>query len=105
MNENVVRTETLYTYEAAISRYEREKHHSWLCRQRELKAIRQRQKAERKYYIKQKVTGVMLLLVSITLLIFGIGEGIFIIPFAVYLTVTKNKLLYSSEHDPEYEEV
>lgn len=101
MNENAVRVETLYTYEAAISRYEREKHHSWLCRQRELKAIRQRQKAERKYYIRQRITGVTLLFTSITFLFFGIGEGLFIIPFAIYLAVTKNKLLYS----PECEEV
>ena len=93
MEENVVMECDLYTYEAAVARYERERQHSWLCRQRKLESIRERQKAERNYHIKQKITGIILLIVSLLLVLFGIGEGFFILPIGIYTIATKKKIL------------
>lgn len=80
----------LYTYEAAIARYEREKHHSWLCRQNRLQKIRENQKEKRIARIKQKLSGMALVGVGIALTVFGIGEGIFLAIAGVALVATKN---------------
>lgn len=57
VQNNITRTETLYTYEAAINRYEQERHHAWLCNQKKLEAIRQDQKERRRYFCNQKLIG------------------------------------------------
>lgn len=46
MIENNVREEILYTYEAAINRYERERHHDYLCRQKQLKQSERNKRQE-----------------------------------------------------------
>ena len=53
----VVRTETLYTYDAAIKKYEEERHHDWLCRQKKLKEIRKAEQERRRYMMNQKLIG------------------------------------------------
>ena len=53
MENNVVREETLYTYQAAISQYEREKHHAWLFSQKKLQKIRKEQQEKRKYLARE----------------------------------------------------
>lgn len=53
----VVRTEKLYTYDAAVKRYEEEKHHSWLCRQKQLHEIRKAEQERRRYMMNQKLLG------------------------------------------------
>lgn len=83
----------LYTYEAAIARYEWEKHHSWLCRQNRLQRIRENQKEKRIAMIKQKLSGMLLVGVGIVLTAFGIGEGIFLAIAGVALMATK-KILF-----------
>lgn len=67
MNDNIVRTETLYTYEAAINQYERERHHTWLCNQRKLEAIRQEERDRRKYFCNQKFIGLIIIAIDLLL--------------------------------------
>lgn len=69
MENNVVREETLYTYQAAISQYEREKHHAWLCNQKKLQKIRKEQQEKRKYFCNQKLCGGIIFILSIFLLV------------------------------------
>ena len=57
----VVRTETLYTYDAAIKKYEEEKHHAWLCRQKRLHEIRKAEQERRRYMLNQKLLGFLAL--------------------------------------------
>lgn len=67
MEDNVVRVETLYTYEAAVRRYERERHHAWLCSQARLKEIRLEQQERRRYFCNQKLYGMIMSLVALLL--------------------------------------
>ena len=57
----VVRTEKLYTYDAAIKKYEEEKHHAWLCRQKRLQEIRKAEQERRRYMMNQKLIGFLAL--------------------------------------------
>ena len=96
MTDNVVKEETLYTYEAAINRYERERHHDYLCRQKRLKAIREEQKAERCYFISQKLYGLFIAVLSfILLLLTQDGFAIFGIVAGVAVMITKKMVIYN----------
>lgn len=55
--DNVVRDEYLYTYEAAVNRYERERYHEWLCRQNKLNQIKYKRKERRRKLLNQKLVG------------------------------------------------
>lgn len=96
MNDNVVRDEVLYTYEAAINRYERERHHAWLCRQKRLKEIRKEQQEERRYFCNQKMCGLFLVLLSVILLLLTY-EGLTIIGIVIgiHLIITKKMFIYN----------
>lgn len=89
----VVKEEILYTYDAAISRYERERHHEWLCRQKKLQAIRERQKSKRQEQVKQKFYGLIISLVGISTALLGIGEGILLIIAGIAIMITKEIIL------------
>lgn len=94
MQDNIVSTEILYTYDAAINRYERERHHIWLCNQKKLKKIRQEQRARRKYFCNQKFYGLLLTLLS--LLILFLTQELFLITgiaAGVALMTTKKMLI------------
>ena len=91
--ENVVAESDLYTYDAAITRYERELHHEWLCRQRKLQEIRQQQKEKRKAEIKQKLIGIFLIIIGIFFLLFGEGGGFFIAAAGLVVALTKKNVL------------
>lgn len=96
MTDNVVREEVLYTYEAAIHRYESERHHEWLCRQKRLKEIRAEQKAERRYFRNQRLTGLVIAVLSLILLvIFKEGFSILGIIAGVSIMVTKKMVIYN----------
>ena len=96
MEENIVRDEVLYTYEAAIHRYERERHHEYLCRQQRLKAIREEQKAQRVYFRNQKLCGLALALLSFFLLILT-SEGFSILGIiaGLAMAITKKMIIYN----------
>lgn len=57
----IARTEKLYTYDAAVKRYEEKRHHSWLCRQEQLKQIRKAEQERRRYMMNQKLLGFLAL--------------------------------------------
>lgn len=61
----IVRDEELYTYDAAINKYEEEKYHTWLVSQRELDKIKVEQNEKRKYFCNQKLFGCVMLLIGI----------------------------------------
>lgn len=96
MTDNVVREEVLYTYEAAINRYERERHHEWLCRQKRLKEIRKQQQERRRYFRNQKLLGLAIAVLSLILLvIFKDGFSIMGIIAGVSIMVTKKMVIYN----------
>lgn len=96
MTDNVVREEVLYTYEAAINRYERERHHDYLCRQKRLKEIRAEQKAERRYFRNQRLAGFVVAVLSlILLLIFKEGFAVVGIIAGVSIMSTKKMVIYN----------
>ena len=93
---NVVREELLYTYEAAINRYERERHHDYLCRQKKLKAIRAEQKARRTYLRNQKLLGLLVAVLSLVLMVFAQdGLAVFGIIVGAWVMVTKKMVIYN----------
>lgn len=96
MPENVVREETLYTYEAAINRYERERHHDYLCRQKQLKAIRAEQKARRTYFRNQRLLGLLMVVLSLVLMVLAQeGLAVFGIIAGAWVMVTKKMVVYN----------
>lgn len=96
MTDNVVKEEVLYTYEAAINRYEREKHHEWLCRQRRLEAIKEEQRLERQYFCNQKITGLCIALLSFVLLVItSSGIALLGILAGIATMVTKKMVIYN----------
>ena len=96
MENNVVRDEILYTYEAAVNRYERERYHEWLCRQRRLKAIREEQKERRRYFCNQKMYGLIIAVLSLILLLLTReGFAIFGILAGIFMMVTKKMVIYN----------
>lgn len=96
MTNNIVREEVLYTYEAAINRYERERHHEWLCRQKRLNAIKEKQKAKRCYYLNQKLYGFAISVLSFIILLLG-GDAFAIcgIVAGVAIMITKKMVIYN----------
>lgn len=96
MTDNVVREEVLYTYEAAIHKYERELHHEWLCRQRKLKEIRKQQQEQRRYFRNQRLTGLAIAVLSLILLVLTYeGFTILGILAGVSIMVTKKMVIYN----------
>ena len=70
MTDNVVREEVLYTYEAvAINMNQRERYHKWMCHQKKLQAIRKEQNTERHYFCNQRLTGLLITVLSLVLLL------------------------------------
>ena len=96
MMNNIVLSETLYTYDAAINRYEEERHHSWLCRQKQLAEIRKEQKERRKYFCNQNLYGVLAVITSF-LLLFLTHEALLIsaVGAGIYMMFTKKMLIYN----------
>lgn len=96
MTDNVVREEVLYTYEAAINRYERERHHEWLCRQKRLREIRAEQKAERRYFRNQKITGLVIAILSFIILVIS-KEGFALVGIfgGIAISITKKMVIYN----------
>ena len=96
MGENVAITEKLYTYQAAVKRYEDERHHAWLCRQKQLAEIRKEQKERRKYFCNQKLYGVLAVITSF-LLLFLTHEALLIPAMGAgfYMMTTDKMLIYN----------
>lgn len=96
MTDNVVREEILYTYEAAIHRYERERHQEWLRRQKRLEKIRKQQKAKRKYFRNQKLTGLAIVILSLVLLVLT-REGFTLLGVlaGIFIMATKKMVIYN----------
>ena len=96
MMNNIVLSETLYTYDAAIKRYEAERHHTWLCRQKQLAEIRKEQKERRKYFCIQKLYGVLAVITSF-LLLFLTHEALLIsaVGAGIYMMTTDKMLIYN----------
>ena len=61
----IVKEEVLYTYDAAVKRYEEERHHDWLCRQKKLKEIRKAEQERRRYMMNQKLLGFLMFVVVV----------------------------------------
>lgn len=90
----VIRTEKLYTYDAAIKRYEEEKHHSWLCKQKQLKQIRKAEQEHRRYMMNQKLLGFLgLVAVVIATALCGNLACLALAFPAVYAMVTKEMIV------------
>ena len=91
---DIVKTEILYTYDAAVNEYERRKHYDWLCHQQKLKAIRQEQKAYREYYLNQKlIGGIWILLVLILSAIIRNPAGLALVLPGIGIIATKNMVI------------
>lgn len=90
----VAKEETLYTYDAAIRRYEEERHHAWLCRQKRLKELRQKELERRRYMMNQKLLGFLgLVAVVIATIICG-NLACLVLSFpGLYVMVTKKMIL------------
>lgn len=93
----VVRTEKLYTYEAAIKRYEEEKHHSWLCRQEQLKEIKKAEQERRRYMMNQKLIGFLgfLMVLIVTMICGNLACLVLGIP-GVYAMFTKEMVVVNN---------
>lgn len=96
MKDNVVKEEKLYTYDAAIAIYERKNHNAWVHRQKKLQAIRKAQQERRRYFLNQKLTGLMLSLLSLVLLVLT-REALTIIGIVtgMALMITKKMVIYN----------
>lgn len=96
MSDNVVREETLYTYDAAVNEYERRKYHEWLCRQRRLQTIRTEQKERRRYFCNQKLYGLLIAVLSAVLLVLT-QDGFAVIGIAagIAIIITKKMVIYN----------
>lgn len=93
-----VKEEKLYTYDAAIKKYEEERHHSWLCRQKQLKQIRKAEQERRRYMANQKLLGFLgLVAVVIATMICGNLACLALAFPAVYAMVT-NKMIVVNEY-------
>lgn len=67
MEDNIVMECDLYTYDAAVSRYERERHHEWLCMQKKLEKIRYEEQERRRYFCNQKFIGLIIVVLDLLL--------------------------------------
>lgn len=91
--DNVVRVETLYTYDAAIRRYEEERMHEWRCTRKRLENIRKEQVERRRYFLNQKLIGFFFLLASVLMAILvDLTCLVGIIP-AAWLIATKKMVI------------
>lgn len=80
-----VAIETVYTYEEWLKEYNR----------REVKR-KNRQRAERRYYIKQRLSGLIMAVIGIVVpFIFGgdITFSLFALPLGIFLLLTKEKVM------------
>ena len=94
MDESIVVMDCdLYTYDAAIERYERERHHSWLCRQRKLSEVRERQKRKRARLVRQRVYGLTITLLGLLLMALGAGEGMLCIIAGIGVCISKKIII------------
>lgn len=92
--ERVAAVETLYTYEAAVKRYERERHHEWLCRQKRLQEIREEQRDRRKYFCEQRFYGSLLTIICLMMFCFTKdGMCLLFTIGGIYITISKKMLL------------
>ena len=90
----VVKEEKLYTYDAAVKRYEEERHHAWLCRQEQLKQIRKAEQERRRYMMNQKLLGFLALVaVVIATMICGNLACLALAFPGVYAMVTKQMIV------------
>lgn len=97
MTENVVRVETLYTYEAAVNRYERERHYDWLCRQKRLKEIKREQQEKRTYFCNQKLLGGMwIILVCVLSILIGNPIGLVLAIPGIAIVATKKMVIVNN---------
>ena len=93
-----VKEEKLYTYDAAIKRYEEERHHARLCRQNQLKEIRKAEQERRRYMMNQKLIGFLgFLMVLIATALCGNLACLALAFPAVYAMVT-NKMIVVNEY-------
>lgn len=89
-----VKEEKLYTYDAAIKRYEDERHHSWLCRQKQLQEIRKAEQERRRYMANQKLLGFLGLVAGVIATMICGNLACLALAFpAVYAMVTKKMIL------------
>lgn len=98
MGENVAITETLYTYDAAINRYEAERHHSWLCRQKRLEQIRKAEQERRRYFLNQKLCGFMGLLMMLIVTIVCGNPVCLVLAFPGVYAMFTNKMILVNEY-------
>lgn len=101
--DNVIIDEVLYTYEAAVKKYEQERYHTWLCNQKKIQEIRERQNRKRKYFLNQKLIGFfgLLMVVIVTVLCGNLACLALGFP-GMYAMVTKKMLVvndYYYDHD------
>ena len=99
MPDNVVKEEVLYTYDAAINLYERRKYNDWVHMQGRLQAIREEQKAERRYFCNQKLYGLLITVFSLLILLVKFEElaiiGIVGVIAGIAIMVTKKMVIYN----------
>lgn len=100
--DNVIIDEVLYTYEAAVNRYEQERYHTWLCNQKKIREIREKQKEKRRYFLNQKLIGFfgLLMVVIVTVLCGNLVCLALGFP-GIYAMVTK-KILVVNEYYYEH---
>ena len=90
----VAKEETLYTYDAAIKKYEEERHHAWLCRQKQLKQIRKAEQERRRYMMNQKLLGFLALVAVVIATALCGNLACLALAFpAVYAMVTKEMIV------------
>ena len=97
MPENVVRKEASYNLEAvAINMNKRERYHKWMCHQRRVQTIREEQKAKRRYFCNQRLTGLLISVLSLILLLVT-QEGFTLIGVVagIAIMVTKKMVIYN----------
>lgn len=96
MTDNVVREETLYTYDAAINLYERRKHNARVHMQEKLQAIREEQRAKRRYFCNQKLYGLLITVLSLVLLLLT-HDGFTLVGIAsgIGIMLTKKMVIYN----------
>ena len=97
MPDNVVRKEASYNLEAvAINMNKRERYHKWMCHQKKLQAIRKEQKAERRYFCNQRLTGLLITVLSLVLLLLT-QEAVTLVGMIAGVTIifTKKMVIYN----------
>ena len=86
-----------YNLEAvAINMNKRERYHKWMCHQKKLQAIRKEQKAERRYFCNQRLTGLLITVLSLVLLLVT-QEAVTLVGMIAGVTIifTKKMVIYN----------